>query len=102
MAGDDDLKEQLSQFQDAIRAKDNWVTKILDEKRGLMTKWAVEAGLLAKDQPASGLDDEKNVNEDEDIVASTLRYALFHLLVVSKPPTHRQRVKGRSKSNTRR
>ncbi len=88
MAGDDDLKEQLSQFQDAIRAKDNWVTKILDEKRGLMTKWAVEAGLLAKDQPVLE-DDETIVNEnhtnkdgedhveqdiaDEDIIASALR-----------------------------
>lgn len=67
MSENEDLDEKLSRFQDAIRAKDNWVTKVLDERRGLAKKWAVEAGLWVDDKPV----DEDD--EDEGTVASALR-----------------------------
>ncbi|KAL0961438.1 hypothetical protein HGRIS_006383 [Hohenbuehelia grisea] len=36
---------EILKFCDAIRAKDGWAHKVLDEKRGLAKKWATEAGL---------------------------------------------------------
>ncbi|KAL0961435.1 hypothetical protein HGRIS_006380 [Hohenbuehelia grisea] len=36
---------EILKFCDAVRAKEGWVFKILDEKRGLGKKWATEAGL---------------------------------------------------------
>lgn len=42
-----DISQTLAQFVDAVREKNDWVRKILDEDRGLAQKWAIEAGLLS-------------------------------------------------------
>lgn len=49
------LAEKLSLFCDVIRAKDNWVEKILDEDKNLAFKWVTEADLLtgAEDEGSS-------------------------------------------------
>lgn len=60
-----ELKEKLAQFCDAIRSKENWVFKILDDTQGLGTKWATEANLL---QPNDDSSDESNP------VVMTLQY----------------------------
>ena len=42
----DENKRKVEQFCEAVRAKQKWYFKILDEERDLGTKWAQEAGYL--------------------------------------------------------
>lgn len=42
--------DAVSTFCDAIRKKSGWPFKLLDESKGLATKWAMEAQLLHNEE----------------------------------------------------
>ena len=49
-------KSEVQRFCQAVRAKEKWYLKILDQERDLGTKWAQEAGRLQPDTSWAAVD----------------------------------------------